>query len=170
MHSDTSKTPPGLHSGLARVAAASTRRRNRMARVLRMTETDVAAIEQLAAMGEVSPARLADLLDLTSGGVAIMLKRLERDGHVARRPHPIDRRRVLVGLSSTTAARFGALVAALSTELDAQLARSSPIPQASVLRLLDDVTHVLEAQAERLDEEASFSEKPPVATVPSLWQ
>jgi MarR family transcriptional regulator, organic hydroperoxide resistance regulator len=47
-----------------------------------------------------SPSELADALHLHSSTVTGLLKRLERDGFVRRRPDPRDGRRIVVGLTS----------------------------------------------------------------------
>jgi DNA-binding MarR family transcriptional regulator len=43
---------------------------------------------------------MSEHLMVTSGGLSLMLDRLERAGLVRRRPHPEDRRSVLVALTA----------------------------------------------------------------------
>ena len=49
---------------------------------------------------ELSPSQMSEHLMVTSGGLSLMLDRLERAGFVRRRPHPEDRRSVLVSLTA----------------------------------------------------------------------
>lgn len=49
--------------------------------------------------GALAPSRLAEVLVRTTGGMTKTVDRLERAGHVARRPDPADRRGVLVRLT-----------------------------------------------------------------------
>jgi DNA-binding MarR family transcriptional regulator len=160
-----------LHDGLLRVVAAANRRRARIARLLGVTDTDVLAIEHLDARGELSPARLADLLDLTSGGMAIVIKRLEEGGHLVRRSHPVDGRRALVRLSNPTSARHRALSDRLSSAIGDDAVRASPGLLVELRRLLDGIACVLEADAEAIALEAAQREPvEEVPRVPSLWQ
>ena len=48
---------------------------------------------------ELSPSQMSDHLMVTSGGLSLMVDRLERAGLVRRRPHLEDRRSVLVSLT-----------------------------------------------------------------------
>ncbi len=49
--------------------------------------------------GSMSPSRLAETVVRTTGGMTKTIDRLERLGHVSRRPDPTDRRGVLVRLT-----------------------------------------------------------------------
>ena len=57
------------------------------------------ALRRSGAPYELSPAALTQQLMVTSGGLSLMVDRLERDGLVRRRPNPDDRRGVLVALT-----------------------------------------------------------------------
>ena len=59
----------------------------------------LAALRRSGAPYELSPSALTQQLMVTSGGLSLMLDRLERDGLVRRRPNPDDRRGVLVTLT-----------------------------------------------------------------------
>jgi DNA-binding MarR family transcriptional regulator len=59
----------------------------------------LSALRRSGAPYELSPSQIGAHLMVTSGGLSLMLDRLERAGLVVRRPHPDDRRSVLVSLT-----------------------------------------------------------------------
>lgn len=61
--------------------------------------TDMQCINVLELMGPSTPGELARSTGLTTGGVTVMLDRLERGGYLKREPNPRDRRSVLVHLN-----------------------------------------------------------------------
>jgi DNA-binding MarR family transcriptional regulator len=63
---------------------------------LGLNPTDLRCLELAGSEPEMTPTRLAELSDLTSGAVTGVLDRLERAGYVLREPDPSDRRRLLV--------------------------------------------------------------------------
>ena len=68
---------------------------------LNLNETDVRLIFFLSAsdMRGVTPKRVGQYLELSTGAVTGLLDRLERRGYVSRQPNPEDRRSVIVHLS-----------------------------------------------------------------------
>ena len=73
---------------------------------------DLDALEHLEAAGPLTQRQLGERLSLTSGAITMLVDRLERAGLVQRRPHPSDRRSVLVGLTEQAAADAAADAAA----------------------------------------------------------
>jgi DNA-binding MarR family transcriptional regulator len=65
---------------------------------LGLNPTDLRCLELAASEPEMTPSRLAELSDLTSGAVTGVLDRLERGGFLRRESDPTDRRRLLVRL------------------------------------------------------------------------
>jgi MarR family transcriptional regulator, organic hydroperoxide resistance regulator len=61
--------------------------------------TDMQCINVLDLTGPSTPGELARSTGLTTGGVTVMLDRLEKAGYVKRVPNPRDRRSVLVRLN-----------------------------------------------------------------------
>ena len=61
--------------------------------------TDMQCINVLDLVGPSTPGELARSTGLTTGGVTVMLDRLEKGGYVKRVPNPRDRRSVLVRLN-----------------------------------------------------------------------
>jgi len=64
------------------------------ARRLGLGSTDVAALDRLLEDGPMGPAELGEALGMRSASATALVDRLERVGHVQRRPHASDRRRV----------------------------------------------------------------------------
>ena len=98
-----------------------------LARHVGISETDLAAIEHLEAAGPLTQRDLGARLALSSGAVTMLADRLERAGWVKRRPHPTDRRFVLLELTPQVAdqtppalARFHAAIQALAAKVPAE--------------------------------------------------
>ena len=94
------KTEPGLMAAsLQRFGLERDRMRAAVASDAGISATDLDALEHLEADGPLTQRQLGDRLSLTSGAVTMLVDRLEDAGWVRRRPHPSDRRYVLVELS-----------------------------------------------------------------------
>jgi DNA-binding MarR family transcriptional regulator len=61
---------------------------------------DMQCVNVLDLLGPCTPGRLARYTGLTTGGVTVLLDRLEREGWVRRSPNPEDRRSVLVSVNA----------------------------------------------------------------------
>src|SRR6516164_9794815 len=70
-----------------------------------ISPADLDALEHLEAAGPLTQRQLGDRLSLTSGAITMLVDRLERAGWVDRRPHPTDRRYLLLELSPDVAER-----------------------------------------------------------------
>ena len=91
-----------------------------------LTSTEIEALEHLEQDGPLTQRQLADRLSLTSGGTTLLVDRLEQRELVSRRPHPSDRRAVLLELHPAAAAqtapsleRYHAAVIAAAGKLSA---------------------------------------------------
>jgi|SRR5215211_430813 len=90
-----------LRDLLHRIELAGQYQRAARARQLGLHQVELAALEHLVVLGGLTPGELAHRLGLTSGGVTALTGRLIEAGHVARLPHPHDRRmRVLSATES----------------------------------------------------------------------
>ena len=61
--------------------------------------SDMQCLNVLELLGPLTAGRLAECTGLTTGGVTVMLDRLEKAGYVKRNPNPNDRRSVLVSVN-----------------------------------------------------------------------
>jgi MarR family transcriptional regulator, organic hydroperoxide resistance regulator len=91
----------------------------RVADQLGMHPTDMQSLHLLELMGPLTPGKLAECTGLTTGGVTVMLDRLEKAGYARRERNPADRRSVLVYLNTAKMAKIGEFY----VEINEQLAR-----------------------------------------------
>ncbi len=97
-----------------------------------ISPADLDALEHLEADGPLTQRQLGDRLALTSGAVTMLVDRLERAGWVQRRPHPTDRRYVLVELSPAAEARTPPALTGYHARVRA-IARSVPAAQRAAI-------------------------------------
>ncbi|MGD0272247.1 MAG: MarR family transcriptional regulator [Gaiellaceae bacterium] len=89
-------TPDSIRQQLHRFGMESTRLRGAVCRAAGIAGSELDALEHLEADGPLTQRELGDRLLLSSGGVTMLIDRLERAGWVSRRPHPSDRRAVII--------------------------------------------------------------------------
>lgn len=147
----------------------ATRHRSAISRRLGLSETEMLAVAHLAQRGRLTPSALAELLDLSSGGVTALVQRLELAGHVERSRHPTDRRSVELELSAALVARAAAAFHPLVGALDEITAELSEPEQAVVRRFLARVAIATEEQAARAHAELDRGAAAPSTPVPALW-
>jgi DNA-binding MarR family transcriptional regulator len=165
-----SAEPDPIREALNRKELAAVRQRAALAALLGLGETDVLAIQHLAAAGRLTSARLAALLGITSGGCTALVHRLERAGCVRREPHPSDGRSALLALTPRVQAQVEELLAPLARRLDGLAAGLSAADRATVAHFLERVADAGELHAEELARRADASGQPDRAlTVPMLW-
>jgi DNA-binding MarR family transcriptional regulator len=87
-----------MFTELRRMVANSVLFNQRMADRLKINPTDLQFINLLDVDGPATPGRLAERSGLTTGGVTVVLDRLEKQGIVKREPNPADRRSYLVSV------------------------------------------------------------------------
>jgi DNA-binding MarR family transcriptional regulator len=169
--SDLSARVELVRSLLHRREMAVARHRTAVARQLGMNDTEMAAVAHLAQHGELTQTRLGELLDLSSGGTAALVQRMERDGHIVRREDPNDKRIRLVSIAPATVERAARAYAPLVADLE-RLLEELGEDEELVTRFLDSLVEVSEANAER----AWNGMQPPpqlepsrLEAVPSLW-
>lgn len=148
---------------------AATRHRAAVSRRLALSETEMLAVAHLAQHGRLTPSALAELLDLSSGGVTALVQRLELAGHIERTRHPTDRRSVQLELAPALVARAAAAFLPLVGALDDVTAELSEPEQAVVRRFLARVTIATEEQAARAHAELDRGSAAPSTPVPALW-
>ena len=96
------KRPPALQvlQAMREYRAAESAMRLRTRESMGMGERDVLALRYLLeadrAGTPMSPRDLARKLGISSASTTTLLDRLSRSGHVARRPHPTDRRALVI--------------------------------------------------------------------------
>jgi DNA-binding MarR family transcriptional regulator len=127
-----SSEPQPLAASLQRFGLARDRFRSALASSADISPADLDALEYLEAEGPLTQRQLGDRLVLTSGAITMLVDRLERGGWVTRRPHPRDRRYVLVELSPQALDRAPVGLAAYHSQI-AALAASVPAAHRQVI-------------------------------------
>ena len=163
-------SPEELRHLFHRKALAGERHRAALARTLRISDTEAAALAHLASHGQATPGELGALLGLTSGGTTALLHRLEGAGHVARHPHPDDRRSILLTATPSILAAAEQVYAPLVEEMDEASARLTDQERAIVGRYLAEIAAVSERHAGRLEAAVRAGSADVVAApAPGLW-
>lgn len=107
--------------------------------------SDVWALEHLLSDGPLGPVELGHRLGMTSASATTLVDRMEAAGHVERRPHPSDRRRLVVAPTERAIAAVEESIAPLIPELVAAAADLTPSERATVAGYLDRVIAALQA-------------------------
>jgi DNA-binding MarR family transcriptional regulator len=92
-----------LAAYLQRFGLERDRMRAALARHAGVSATDLDALEHLEADGPLTQRDLGERLSITSGAVTMLVDRLEAAGWVVRKPHPSDRRYIVIELSGQAA-------------------------------------------------------------------
>jgi DNA-binding MarR family transcriptional regulator len=108
-----------------------------LARRAGVTESDLDALEHLEAAGPLTQRDLGERLSLSSGAVTMLVDRLERAGWVHRRPHPTDRRFILIELSPEAQERAPEGLEVFHSSVQALVDRVPPAQRAIICRFLD---------------------------------
>jgi DNA-binding MarR family transcriptional regulator len=156
--------------GLVRWELAAARHRVVLGRLLGLAEMEVLAIQHLMRAGELTPTELGDLLQLSSGGVSALVRRLERAGHVARRAHPRDKRRALLRATPGMRARASDAWAPLIADIDAIVESLSHAERELIGDVVARFAQASERQADRLVSEVLMSERVALSVpAPGRW-
>jgi DNA-binding MarR family transcriptional regulator len=113
-----------------------------MADRMRLHLTDMQCINLLDLLGPVTPGKLAACTGRSTGGVTVMLDRLEKAGFVKREPNPDDRRSVLVCVNPRKLRKIHALYAGINKQLDAFFSDTPEAELQSVVKFLSRVNAI----------------------------
>jgi len=113
------------------------------ARVMGLAPSDLLALEHLFADGPLGPADIAARLGMTTPAATALVDRLAGAGHVERRPHPTDRRRLEVVPTAKAEAVAYAAIGEMIEGMAGVGASLTPAERAVVARYLDGATAVL---------------------------
>ncbi len=122
-----------------------------VAHVMGLAPNDVWALEHLLADGPLGPADLARRLGMTSASATTLVDRLEAAGHISRRPHLTDRRRLVVAPTEQASHEAYAAIAPFLADLEAAGADLTEDERTVVVRYLDRVIAALRALGEADD-------------------
>jgi DNA-binding MarR family transcriptional regulator len=124
-----------------RSAEAAMRRRTRDS--MGMNETDLLALRYLLAAQRqnrsVTPKELAHRLGISSASTTVLIDRLSKSGHVERRPHPTDRRALIIVATVDSDAEVRHTLGGMHERMLAAADRLSPRDAAAVIAFLDEL-------------------------------
>lgn len=112
---------------------------------LGLGQSDLDALEHLLTGGPLGPVELGERLGLRSASATALVDRLEAAGHVERRPHPSDRRRLAVVPTDHARDEASAALAPLIDGLDAVAEEFSAAEQEVISRYLEAAAASLRA-------------------------
>src|SRR5580698_4058659 len=98
--------------------------------------TDMQCINLLELLGAVTPGKLAECTGLTTGGVTVLLDRLEKAGFVTRERNPNDRRSVLVRVNPKELKKVNALYTEINQQMEAFLTDTPAAELQAVVKFL----------------------------------
>src|SRR5271165_2348364 len=133
----TASGPEIMTARLQRFGLARDQMRSALASGAGISQTDLDALEHLEAAGPLTQRELGTRLALTSGAITMLVDRLERAGLVRRRPHPSDRRSVLLELAPEAAARIPAALDDYHAAIAGLVADVPPADRAAVTAFLE---------------------------------
>jgi DNA-binding MarR family transcriptional regulator len=162
------RTPSAAEVAAAvyRTELAGLRHRAGRAEQLRLEKGDLAALEQLAASSGLTPTELGQRLGLSSGGVTVLVDRLERAGHVKRLRHPQDRRKRVLSLTPEAREWLGEYLKPIVAPLERSAAWLSAADREVVFRFLDHLAALREMEALRTPRYSPPREQVPA---PPVW-
>ena len=99
--------------------------------------TDMQCINILEILGPVTPGKLAEGTGLSTGGVTVMLDRLEKAGLVIRERNPADRRSLLVRVVPEKIQQIQLYYAAINDQLEALLSETPESDLECVVNFLE---------------------------------
>jgi DNA-binding MarR family transcriptional regulator len=114
-----------------------------LARELGLSLNDLAALDHLLVHQPLGPAELGHRLGMRPASATALVDRLEAAGHVQRRPHPTDRRRLAIEVTSHARSRTAEAMRPLIADLDTVAAGLSAEANDTVLDYLRRIELVL---------------------------
>jgi DNA-binding MarR family transcriptional regulator len=153
---------------LHRKVLAAYRHRAAVARKLGITEAELSALLHLSERA-MTPGELGGRLQLTSGGMTALLHRLNRAGHIGRRPHPGDRRSIVVSAKPAILERIAELFAPLVADADELTGQLSARDRAVVHDYLDAIVASSERRADELVADREAADASPPDDAVHLW-
>ncbi|GIM84960.1 MarR family winged helix-turn-helix transcriptional regulator [Salinispora arenicola] len=129
---------------LREVIRAASGTRGALARRLGIGVTDAAAIDHLAASPDpLGPVELGNRLGIRSASATALVDRLVEAGHVARTPHPQDRRRVALQVTDQGYDEVSAALRPMLAGIERAVDRLTPEQAAATAAFLREVAEVM---------------------------
>jgi DNA-binding MarR family transcriptional regulator len=113
------------------------------ARRMKLGLAEVAALEQIALRGRMTPGELGQSLAMPSATITALLDRLEYKKMIRRQPNPNDRRGLLIEMTPHAFEKAGADLMPLGTAISDILAAMSQQDRSTVEGFLSQVTALM---------------------------
>ena len=130
----------------------------RLGRALGINPTDLAAMDRLITEGPLTARELADRLRISTAASTHVVDRLERAGHVRRRAHGTDRRKVLVDPVEESVVHLLDHLRPLLGGVERLVDALSPADREVVSRFLGDVVEVYTSAADAMTDSPNRGE------------
>ena len=104
--------------------------------------TDMQCMNVLDLLGTSTPSKLAEFMGLTTGGVTVMLDRLEKAGCIKREPNPDDRRSILVRVRAKQMEKIQVQYAGVAKQFDAYMSEVSEVELETVARFFQRINAI----------------------------
>lgn len=140
-------TAEELGEATRRLDLAMVRLNAAVARRLDLSPAELMAITHVNAAGTLGPSELAHRIDVTTGAVTALVDRLTERGHLERRPHPSDRRKLLVQVTPDALDEVMRHVMPLVQDIRALASGFSEEERATIGRYLEGLIAVIERHA-----------------------
>lgn len=142
-------SPKELLALLRRFALERDRYVKLLARGAGMGRAEFDALDYIEEAGELTPNQLSERLFLTSGATTALIDRLEAAGMLTRRPHPADRRSLLLRLTKGSGEAGAKQLTSYMKDLDEAAQRLSAEGRSAVGAFLEDATAAAVKHAQR---------------------
>ncbi|WFE38405.1 MarR family transcriptional regulator [Micromonospora sp. WMMD998] len=127
-----------------------------LARRLGIGTTDAAAIDHLVSSAEpLGPVELGNRLGIRSASATTLVDRLVRAGHVARAPHPRDRRRLSLQVTEHAVGEVLEALRPMLVGVDRAVARLTPEQAEATAAFLREVADVMRDYVATAPDEAA---------------
>jgi DNA-binding MarR family transcriptional regulator len=132
-----------LMAALARLRGAEERLSDASLRYMKLNPSDMRALHYLIVCANsgviATPGAIAAHLEISTASTTKLLDRLERAGHVARQPHPTDRRALAIAITPETHEAATEAVGRQHAGRFVAAARLTPAERDIVVRFLNDM-------------------------------
>lgn len=136
------KSADAIEDELERVTERQRAFERQLETALAVDPAGLGTMAHLLREGDATPTELARRLGISTAAMTLVLDRLQAAGHVSRRPHPSDRRKVLVIPAERSARTAEELVDPLLRGIRAVTEALGADERAAVSRFLADVVAV----------------------------
>ena len=119
------------------------------ARRLHVSQPELMAITHVSNAGTLGPSELAHRIDVTTGAVTALVDRLAERGHLERRPHPADRRKLLLQVTPHALDEVLRHVLPLAGDVRALAETFNDDERAAIGRFLEELIAIIERHAQQ---------------------